>query len=126
MPATLKQFRQIALSFPGTQEQSHQHHPDFRVAGKIFATLGYPDKNWGMVKLTPEQQEELIHDEPKSFVPAAGAWGRQGSTTVRLNSVKKSTLHRALEAAWRNTAPKDLVKTFKTAGRIKRSPTPAA
>jgi hypothetical protein len=72
------------------------HHPDFRVAGKIFATLGYPDKSWGMVKLTPEKQAELMHDEPRAFVPAAGAWGRQGSTTVHLKFTKVTTLRRAL------------------------------
>ena len=114
MPVNPKQFRQVALSFPETKEHSHMHHPDFRVAGKIFATLGYPDKSWGMVKLTPEQQAELMHDEPKVFVPAAGAWGRKGSTTVHLKSAKKATIRRALEAAWRNTAPKDLSAKFKS------------
>jgi hypothetical protein len=114
MAVTLKQFRQFALSFPEAEEHSHMDHPDFRVAKKIFATLGYPDKSWGMVKLTPEQQAELMHDEPKAFVPAAGAWGRKGSTTVRLKSVSKATLQRALEAAWRNTAPNALVKTLES------------
>ena len=85
------------------------NHPDFRVGGKIFATLGYPNKGFGMVKLTPEQQQELTHDEPETFIPAAGAWGRQGSTTVRLKSATKTTLLRALEAAWRNTAPRNRV-----------------
>jgi hypothetical protein len=114
MPVTPKQFRQVALSFPECEERVHMRHPDFRVAGKIFATLGYPDKSWGMVKLTPEQQEELVNEEPKAFVPAAGAWGRQGSTTVRLKSIRKATLRRALEAAWRNTAPKNLAATFES------------
>jgi hypothetical protein len=114
MPVTPKQFRQLALSFPETEEHSHMDHPDFRVAKKIFATLGYPDKSWGMVKLTAEQQAELMNDEPKAFVPASGAWGRKGSTTVRLKSVSIATLQRALEAAWRNTAPKALVKTLQS------------
>jgi hypothetical protein len=114
MPVTPKQFRQLALSFPESEERAHMRHPDFRVAGKIFATLGYPDKNWGMVKLTPEQQEELVNEEPKALVPAAGAWGRQGSTTVRLKSIRKATLRRAMEAAWRNTAPKSLAATFES------------
>jgi hypothetical protein len=90
------------------------HHPDFRVAGKIFATLGYPDKSWAMVKVTPEQQAELMHDEPKVFVPAAGAWGRKGSTTVHLKSAKKETVRRALEADLRNTAPKSLSAKFES------------
>jgi hypothetical protein len=110
MPVTPKQFRQLALTFLETEEHSHMNHPDFRVAGKIFATLGYPDKSYAMVKLTPEQQAELLHDEPKVFVPAAGAWGRKGSTTVQLKSAKKATVRRALEAAWRNTAPKKLAQ----------------
>jgi hypothetical protein len=112
MPITPKQFRQIALTFPETEESAHMHHPDFRVTGKIFATLGYPDKNWGMVKLTPEQQEELMAEEPKVFVPAAGAWGRKGSTTVHLKSAQKASVRRALEAAWRNNAPKALSAKF--------------
>ena len=112
MPVTPKQFRQIALSFPETEEHSHMDHTDFRVAKKIFATLGYPDKSWGMVKLTPEQQADLMHDEPKVFVPAAGAWGRKGSTTVHLKSAKNETVRRALEAAWRNNAPKSLSAKF--------------
>jgi hypothetical protein len=75
MPLTPKQFRQLALSFHEAEEHAHMHHPDFRVAGKIFATLGYPDKSWGMVKLTPEQQAELMHDEPKVFVPRSRSLG---------------------------------------------------
>jgi hypothetical protein len=114
MPVTPSQFREIALSFPETKEHSHMNHPDFRVAGKIFATLGYPDKSWGMVKLTPEQQAELLHDEPKVFAPAAGTWGRKGSTTVHLKSAKKQTVRRALQAAWRNIAPKSLSAKFES------------
>jgi hypothetical protein len=109
---TKKEFRRMALSFPETEERAHMGHPDFRVCGKIFATLSPPDKGWGMVKLTPEQQEELVHDHPKTFDPCNGAWGRQGCTNVHLKLVKKATLHRALEAAWRNTAPKKVAQTW--------------
>jgi hypothetical protein len=83
-------------------------HPDFRVGGKIFATLGYPAKGWGMVKLTPEQQHYYSKDYPDVFVPVKGAWGRRGATSVHLKIVSKETLHRAIAAAWRNTAPKRL------------------
>jgi hypothetical protein len=114
MPITKTGFRKMALSFPQTEERSHMNHPDFRVCGKIFATLGYPNKDSGMVKLTPEQQEELIHDEPQTFDPCSGAWGRKGATSVRLKSAKKATLRRALEAAWRNTAPKKLAQPWKS------------
>jgi hypothetical protein len=112
MPVTAAQFRRIALAFPETAESAHQRHPDFRVRGKIFATLGYPDKNWGMVKLTPEQQEVFGADEPSVFVPAAGAWGRKGGTTVLLKTAKQTTLRRAILAAWLNAAPKPLAKRF--------------
>ncbi|MGZ8310593.1 MAG: hypothetical protein ACXWUR_00880, partial [Allosphingosinicella sp.] len=62
--ATAEEFRRIALSFAGAEESSHMHHPDFRVGGRIFATLGYPDPEWGMVALLPEQQELAIAAEP--------------------------------------------------------------
>ena len=113
---TPKDFRRLALRFPETEERAHMGHPDFRVAGKIFATLSYPNKDCGMVKLTPEQQAELIHDEPKAFDACSGAWGRKGATNVRLKAIKKATLQRALEAAWRNTAPKELAQSWKVSG----------
>lgn len=88
------------------------HHPDFRVAGKIFATLGYPDKNWGMVKLTPEQQDEFVRAKPQVFAPVKGKWGQRGATSVCLRPATKATLRRALAAAWCNTAPKPLAQEF--------------
>jgi len=98
-------FRRIALSFPGAEERAHMNHPDFRVGGKIFATLGSPDAEWGMVALLPEQQELAIEAEPDSFKPAAGAWGRGGSTLVRLDRVSDAWLERALGWAWQKRAP---------------------
>jgi hypothetical protein len=105
---TANDFRRIALSFPETTESAHMDHPDFRVGGRIFATLGYPDKGWGMVKLPPKQQVFFIEAEPDVFAPAKGAWGRRGATTVRLRAAKKASLRRALAAAWRNIAAKRL------------------
>lgn len=102
----------MALAFPETVESMHMNHPDFRVGGKVFATLGYPDKKWGMVRLTPDQQEVFVADEPSVFVPAAGAWGRQGNTTVLLKAAKQVTLRHAMLAAWLNAAPKELAKKF--------------
>lgn len=99
---TPEDFRQLALAMPGAAEHSHMGHPDFRVNGRIFATLGYPDRGWGMVKLTPDQQAEMMRDHPAMFVPAAGAWGLQGATTVRLAEVDEETLGIALTAAWKN------------------------
>jgi hypothetical protein len=109
---TADDFRQIALSLPEASESAHMDHPDFRVRGKIFATLGYPDQGWGMVKLTPEQQTSLVRAEPAVFVPAKGAWGRRGSTIVRLDTVDQVALSSALIAAWRNVAPKRLSDRF--------------
>lgn len=102
-------FRRIALAFPGVEEKGHMSHPDFRVGGKIFATLGAPDDEWGMVQLLPEQQEMAIEAEPEAFAPAAGAWGRGGSTLVKLEAVPESWLERTLEWAWRKRAPAHLI-----------------
>ncbi len=97
---TPDQFRRLALSFNAVEEHAHHHHPDFRVSGKIFASLGYPAETRAMVILTPEQQAEFIHDYPKVFAPAAGAWGRNGSTTIVLPKAKKTILQPAVQAAW--------------------------
>jgi hypothetical protein len=108
---TTNDFRKIALSLPEAEERSHMDHPDFRVGGKIFATLGHPDKAWGMVKLTPEEQHYFAKDFPDLFVPVNGAWGRRGATRVHLKAVKKEVLAKAIQAAWCNTAPKRLLKS---------------
>ena len=109
---TANDFRRLALSFPESEERSHMEHPDFRVAGKIFATLGYPEDGWAMVKLTPIEQEMLVKAQPKVFNPCTGAWGRRGCTNVRLKSARKPTLRRALEAASRLAAPEALARRF--------------
>jgi len=105
VPVTAKEFRLMALSFPGTEARSHMDHPDFRVAGKIFATLGYPDKSCGMVKLTPIEQQMFVNAEPTAFSPCKGKWGLRGAKSVKLSVVKKTTLRRALKAAWKFAAP---------------------
>ena len=107
----VEDFRRIALSMPEATEASHMGHPDFRVGGKIFATI-WPDEKWGMVKLTPEQQHDFVHDEPKIFAPVKGGWGRKGATSVRLEKAGEAKLHRAMTTAWRNTAPKKLAQRF--------------
>jgi hypothetical protein len=103
---TADEFRKIALSFPDTEERAHMDHPDFRVGGKIFATLGYPDGEWGMVKLPPEEQHNFLTAAPDAFSLASGAWGRQGGTMVRLKVAKKTVVKKALETAWATTAAK--------------------
>jgi len=94
-------FRRIALGMVDAVEGSHMAHPDFRVGGRIFATL-QPDGQRGMVKLTPDQQHEVIASSPSTFEPASGAWGRQGCTMVRLDAVDESTLGEAMTLAWQN------------------------
>jgi len=106
---TADQFRRLAISLPGVSERAHVGHPDFRVGGKVFATLGYPDAAWGMVKLTPQQQSEFVRSEPTIFVPVKGAWGRKGCTNVCLKRATKARLTPAMVAGWRNLAPDDLV-----------------
>jgi hypothetical protein len=106
---TPDQFRHLVLSFPEASESAHMSHPDFRVGGKIFATLGYPDDEHGMVILPPAEQQRFARASPKVFAPAKGAWGKRGSTTVHLEAADKATLKRAMEIAWRNKAPKDLL-----------------
>lgn len=99
-------FRRLALAFPGAEESSHMAHPDFRVGGRIFATLGAPSEGYGMVALLPEQQELAIEAEPEAFKPASGAWGRGGSTLVELARVSDEWLERTLRWAWEKRAAK--------------------
>src|SRR5215510_9088149 len=99
-----KDFRKLALSFSGTMESEHMNHPDFRLNGKIFASLHYPDENWGMVKLSPSQQRLFIRKAPDVFKPCNGVWGERGATNVHLSSATRTVLRAALEAARKNVA----------------------
>ena len=101
---TSDDFRKMALEIPTAVERSHMNHPDFRIGGKIFASLGVPDENWGMVKLTPEQQRAFIEKAPTVFKPCSGAWGRQGATNVDLALADPSIVRTALDAAAKNVA----------------------
>jgi len=103
-------FRRLAQAMPEAVEVGHMGHPDFRVGGKIFATLGYPDGEWAMVKLTPEQQEAFVAADPVAFTPVKGGWGRGGATNVRLRKAKVASVRTALIAAWRNVAPARLAR----------------
>jgi len=108
---TPNEFRELALSFPEAIESVHMHHPDFRVGGRIFATLEYPNENSAMVKLSPDEQKEFVRSSPGVFTTAKGAWGRQGSTIVHLPAATIDIVREALTAAWRNTAPERLLKS---------------
>ena len=119
---TAEQFRRLVLLLPNAEEQQHHHHPDFRLYGKIFATMGYPDDKHAMVKLTPEQQSEFIHHHPEVFSPCAGKWGEQGSTSIDLKKAKKAIIQRALEAARQNAQWAALASQT----RMKRTDKPAS
>jgi hypothetical protein len=103
-------FRKLALAFPETREAAHMGHPDFRVAGKIFATLGHPGPSWGVVKLTPQQQDALTRRASGVFTPVKGFWGQRGATMVNLEAATVAVVRQALRAAWCNTAPRRLVR----------------
>ena len=103
---TADKFRSLALEIPGAIESSHVDHPDFRIGGKVFASLGYPDDDHGMVKLTPEQQRTFLAKAPGVFTPCAGAWGKRGSTSVDLAVAKIDVLRAALEVASKNVTAK--------------------
>jgi hypothetical protein len=103
---TANTFRKMALEYKHVVESAHMNHPDFRIDGEIFATLGYPDENSGMVKLTPQQQRRLVKKAPDVFQPCIGAGARPGCTNVHLPSAKKDILRPALNAAFKN-ATKD-------------------
>ena len=105
--ATADDFRRLALALPGAEEKSHMDHPDFRVGGRIFATLASPDKGHGMVALIPEQQELAMDAEPEAFRAASGAWGRGGSTLVVLARVSDEWLERTLRWAWEHRVAKN-------------------
>jgi len=120
---TEKDFRRIALGMKDAIEGAHMGHPDFRVNGRIFATLHH-DRLWGMVKLSPEQQETFVRQYPAMFVPESGAWGRQGCTAVRLKLVDEETLGEALTLAWQNTVRELAAKSSKpksSSGRVRSS-----
>ena len=102
---TVDEFRAMALSFPEAVEIGHMGHPDFRVGKKIFATLGYPDDGFGMLKLMREQQAIFVGSHPNVFSPAKGKWGLSGSTLVALKQARPRAMRQAMAMAWRLVAP---------------------
>jgi hypothetical protein len=108
---TANDFQRIALSLPETAQGQHFGNMDFRVDGKIFATLSLVKEGFGVLLLSPEQQAGMIEDEPKIFSPVPGGWGRKGSTRVLLAKVPRDILEAALRSAWRRKAPKRLLAT---------------
>ncbi len=106
---TADDFRRLALTFPEAVEQSHMNHPDFRVGGRIFATLS-ADEEYGVLLLSPEEQTHYLAAEPAGFSSVPGGWGRKGSTRVHLDNVTGVILREAMTAAWKKRASKHLPK----------------
>ena len=108
-----EQFRRIALKLPGAEEGSHMGSPDFRVGGRIFATLASQDQGYGNLMLTPEQQAAFVNEAPEIFMPIAGGWGRMGATHINLAAATEEVLTGALHTAWKLRIEKNTAKTRK-------------
>ena len=102
---TAEDFKRLVLAMPGATESAHKGHPDFRGGDRIFATLGYPDSRWAMVKLLPEQRSSVTSAEPDVFSPVKGGWGKRGSTLLRLELADEKTADNAIRMAWTNLHP---------------------
>lgn len=113
-------FRRIALSLKGVEESSHMGSPDFRVGGRIFATLASVKQGYGNLMLMLEQQAAFVEELPEVFVPIAGGWGRMGMTHIRLAAVKEEVLTGALRTAWQLRIEKNAQSTKKSRGPAKR------
>jgi len=110
---TPNDFRRIALSLPNAEESSHMGAADFRVGGRIFATLASVKEGYGNLMLTPEQQALFVADAPEIFLPIKGGWGRMGMTHIRLTPADESTLTGALRAAYNLRIQKNTPATRK-------------
>ncbi len=100
-------FRRLALALDGAVESAHMGSPDFRVGGRIFATLASETDGFGNLMLTPEQQKEFVEEQPALYVPIKGGWGRMGMTHIRLAAATEDQLAGALKAAWRTRVAKN-------------------
>ena len=115
-------FRRIALSLEGAEEGSHMGSPDFRVGGRIFATLASQRQGYGNLMLSPEVQAEFVKELPEVFVPVAGGWGKMGATHVVLSAANEDLLEGALRAAWKLRLEKN--KPAKRAAPARKSKGP--
>jgi len=120
-----KDFRRIALSLEGAEEGSHMGHPDFRVGGRIFATLAAVDNGFGNLMLDPEQQKAFVDELPEIFLPIPGGWGRMGATHVRLAVANEDLLRGALQVAWKLRLDKNARAGKKPAKRAKPKSRPS-
>ena len=119
-------FRRIALSLEGAEEGSHMGQPDFRVGGRIFATLASEKHGFGNLMLTPEQQAVFVTEQPAVFVPVPGGWGKNGATHIRLADANEDILSGALRTAWRLRIEKnEKARTRPSSSAKRRAATPA-
>ena len=114
-------FRRIALSMKGAEESSHMGQPDFRVGGRIFATLASEKQGYGNLMLTLEQQAAFVGELPEVFLPISGGWGRMGMTHIRLAAASEDVLAGALHTAWKLRVEKNAQSGRKGVAR-KRKP----
>jgi hypothetical protein len=112
-------FRRIALLQEGAEEGSHMGAADFRIGGRIFATLAHQDQGYGNLMLSPEQQTTFVEEQPDLFLPIAGGWGRNGATHIRLAAANEDVLAGALHTAWKLRVEKN-----GKAGKSKRTSSP--
>jgi YjbR len=113
-------FRRIALSLDGAEEGSHMGSPDFRVGGRIFATLAAQGQGYGNLMLTPEQQAAFVAEMPEVFVPVKGGWGRNGATHVVLAKANEDLLRGALHTACElRRKANEKTRARKTSSRVK-------
>jgi hypothetical protein len=111
---TITDFRRMALGMDGAVESAHMGHPDFRANGRVFASLGYPDRKWACVMLSPDHQRARVA-EHEALTPVKGAWGAQGATQVRLDAVDEETLGVVMTLAWQHAMAKPPARQKKTA-----------
>ncbi|SRR5579871_2318523 len=117
-------FRRIALRLEGAEEGSHMGSPDFRVGGRIFATLAAQAQGYGNLMLTPEQQAAFVAEAPEIFIPIAGGWGRNGATHLKLSAANEDLAYGALQTAWKLRVEKNRKSGRKpqpSAGRKKKT-----
>jgi hypothetical protein len=120
---TVADFRRIALSLDGAEEGSHMGAVDFRVGGRIFATLASVKEGFGNLMLTPEIKADFVADAPDVFLPVAGGWGRMGATHIRLAKATRDVLTGALRTAWQLRVEKNAAsKGAKRARRARSIP----
>ncbi len=112
-------FRRIALSLDGAEEGSHMGAVDFRVGGRIFATLASVSQGYGNLMLTPGQQAAFVADAPEVFLPIAGGWGRNGATHIRLAAASEDVLAGALQTAWKLRVEKNKKPAVRARGAKK-------